>query len=287
MKMAIAIQCHTNSSQINKMIDFFDDEAFDLFLHIDKKSKIKKEIKINDNVHILDKSIDVKWGQYSQVLATLELFKNIKMRKEKYKYVHFISGQDYPIKSLNEFKEFFYNNNNEYINYTELPCEGLVRRGKDRYEVYYKDWMIDRPKKIFKRCIRVIYREFVLRSKFLKRKTDFIEKFYYGSQWFSITGKCMEYILEYLSENKEYEKFFRNSIYPDEMFFQTIILNSKFSYSVKNQNLRYIDWSEGKESPKSLKIDDIKNARKQNVFFARKIDDLEVVEWINSQFIDK
>ena len=112
--------------------------------------------------------------------------------------------------------------------------------------------MIDRPENMKKRIIRVAYRELILRTRIFKRKTDFIEDFYYGSAWFSITGDCMKFILSYIENNKKYIEFFKNSIYPDEMFFQTIIMNSKYSKSIVNNNLRYIDWSEKKASPKTL-----------------------------------
>ena len=85
MKMAIAMQCHANSEQINKIIEFFDDDDIDIYIHIDKKSNIKSEIVTRNNVYILDNNINVKWGQYSQVEATLELFKRIKKSSENYK----------------------------------------------------------------------------------------------------------------------------------------------------------------------------------------------------------
>lgn len=81
MKMAIAMQCHANSEQINKIIEFFDDDDIDIYIHIDKKSNIKSEIVTRNNVYILDNNINVKWGQYSQVEATLELFKRIKKKQ--------------------------------------------------------------------------------------------------------------------------------------------------------------------------------------------------------------
>lgn len=281
MKMAIAMQCHANSEQINKIIEFFDDDDIDIYIHIDKKSNIKSEIVTRNNVYILDNNINVKWGQYSQVEATLELFKRIKKSSENYKYIHLISGQDYPVKSLEEFKEFFYNNNKQYIESEILPYNKLTKSGRDRYEVYYKDWMIDRPDKIIKRCIRVAYREFILGTRIFRRKIDFIDNIYCGSQWFSITNDCLEYILEYLNKNTNYSNFFRNSIYSDEMFFQTIVMNSKFAEDIENNNLRYINWSEQKESPKNLDIEDIKKAIASKCFFARKINSLKVIEYID------
>lgn len=285
MKMAIIMQCHRNSDQVNRIIDFFNDKDIDIYIHIDKKSNIQQEIKKRDNVFILNNSIDVRWARYSQVEATLCLMKQVQLSKKTYKYIHFISGQDYPVKSIEYIKEFFENNNNQYVNYFEFPNNELVKNGIDRYAVYYPQWIIDRPKCFWKRLLRVIYREIILISKIFKRNCKDMPKFYGGSSWFSITGECMEYILKFLNENMYFEKFFENSIYPDEMFFQTIILNSKYQKYVVNDNLRYLDWSQGKESPKVLENIDVEYAINSNKIFARKIEKISVIDYIDKTLI--
>ena len=90
----------------------------------------------------------------------------------------------------------------------------------------------------------------------------------------------MKFILSYIENNKKYIEFFKNSIYPDEMFFQTIIMNSKYSKSIVNNNLRYIDWSEKKASPKTLQYNDIDKALKSKSYFARKIDSVQLIDYI-------
>lgn len=282
MKMAVAIQCHANSNQINRLINYFQDEDIDIYIHVDKKSTIISELEKKENVHLIENRVDVKWGQFSQVEATLNIFNEIKKNKNIYKYIHFISGQDYPIKTLQEFKDFFMYQNEEFIECLPLPSDVLVKRGEDRYKVYYPKWIIDRPSKILKRFMRILYRELILNSKILKRKSLDFEDFYFGSQWFSITNNCMEYILQLLNNKKSIVSFFNNTLFADEMFFQTIIMNSYLKNNVKNNNLRYIDWSDKKGSPKTLKIKDIKEAIKSECFFARKIEDEIVINYIEN-----
>ena len=77
MKMAIAIQCHTNSEQINRLINYFQDDYIDIYIHVDKKSNIVSELDIKKNVYLIENRVDVKWGQFSQVEATLNIFKEI------------------------------------------------------------------------------------------------------------------------------------------------------------------------------------------------------------------
>ena len=279
MKMAVIIQCHKNADIINRIINFFDDD-FDLYIHVDKKSNIISGINIKKNVFILEERKNVMWGRFSQIEATIELFKNV--QKKNYKYIHFLSGEDYPVKSLDYIKEFFNNNDKEYIEYEKLPTQKLSKDGKDRYLVYYPQFIIARPKHIFKRLLRIIYREVVLKVKIFQRNLKNIPELYYGSQWFSITGNCMEYILDYINKNEEVYNFFKNSIYPDEMFFQTIIMNSKFKNNTVKDNLRYLDWSDNRESPKNLEQKDIEKAINSSNIFARKINNITI-----SDFIDK
>ncbi|MBM6859276.1 N-acetylglucosaminyltransferase, partial [Clostridium saudiense] len=226
--MAIIMQCHRNPEQVNKIIDFFNDDEFDIYIHVDKKSNIKDYIKKNNNVTILNNSIDVRWARYSQVEATISLLRKVKEQENIYKYIHFISGQDYPVKSLEYIKNKFNNSKSQYIDYFSFPNNDLVKKGYDRYEVYYPQWMIDRPNYLLKKILRVSYREFILFTKIFKRDLSSLPRIYGGSCWFSITGECGEYILNYIDKNPQYIKFFKNSIYADEMFFQTIILNSKY-----------------------------------------------------------
>ncbi|MFC3559911.1 beta-1,6-N-acetylglucosaminyltransferase [Pedobacter jamesrossensis] len=49
-------------------------------------------------------------------------------------------------------------------------------------------------------------------------------------------------------------------------------MNSDFKNKTNNNNLRYIDWSEGNAHPKMLKIEDYSNLKSSTMHFARKFD---------------
>jgi len=113
-----------------------------------------------------------------------------------------------------------------------------------------------------------------MNMKILQRK-DTGYKFYGGSSWLSITGGCLEYILVYLEENPDYTNLFRNSICSDELFFQTILLNSIYKEKIVNDNKRYIKWNHGNSSPKTLTIDDYNEILLSKKLWARKLDMIE------------
>ena len=278
IKQAILIQCHDNPDQINKLIDFMPFELFDFYIHIDKKSHIEKFIIEQENVFLCEDRVDVKWGRFSQVEATLSLFELLE--EKYYSYVHLISGADFIIKSPENLYSFFQDKELLFIQCMKLPEESTWRRGGwDRYSVWYPQWLISRPSQKFLRVMRLVYREFIFYTKIFQRRNKPVDIFYGGSQWFSLPGKVVTWITSYLKEHPEYIKFFKNAIVSDEVFFSTLVMNSPYKSMVSQDHLRFMRW-EGQTSggPKVLGIDDIDDMISSDKVFARKFNDLSVID---------
>ncbi|RYZ93136.1 MAG: glycosyl transferase, partial [Sphingobacteriaceae bacterium] len=62
---------------------------------------------------------------------------------------------------------------------------------------------------------------------------------------------------------------------PDEFIFQTLLYNSKFKADMVDDDLRYIDWSGGGASPKTLVMEDAEKLITSGKFFARKFDEMK------------
>jgi hypothetical protein len=268
-RMAYAIQCHKNPEQLNKLIEKISDEDVDIFIHVDKKSSIMNLIKRSNNIYFTDKRLNIKWGHSSQFFATIELLKKISKTGE-YKYIHFISGQDYPIKNKNKIKSFFKENyGKQFIQYRPLPNDWPYN-GMSRVLVYYPYLLFTNK---FTRKFMYKYERIVMKNPALQRNINNLPKLYGGSCWFSITGDCMEYILEFTNKNDIYLNFFKNTHCGDEIFFQTILVNSKYKNHLVNDNMRYIDWSTKGSSPKVLVIGDFEKLQESHKLYARKLDD--------------
>jgi hypothetical protein len=65
---------------------------------------------------------------------------------------------------------------------------------------------------------------------------------YGGSQWWSLTGTCVESVLESWLKGGELFDFYRHTLCPDEMLFQTFLMNSQHRETLVNNNLRKIEW---------------------------------------------
>ena len=118
------------------------------------------------------------------------------------------------------------------------------------------------------------------------RKIPFV-KVYGGSQWFTLNYKHVAYILAYVKNNETTISFFKESMLPDESFFQTILLNSPYQKELVNDNLRLIEMQAN--HPLIYKKDDFEYLLNQQQFFARKFDlneDPEIFNLIEKNILD-
>lgn len=276
-KHAYLIMAHNNFELLRTLVKLLDDRRNDIYIHIDKKvSDFNKDIIINaikySNVFFV-KRINVTWGGYSQIQNELNLLKEAS--KNSYKYYHFLSGVDLPLKNQDYIHKFFNENNGkEFVHF----CSSQFNEdGKIRYSVYhfFQD-VIGREKGVLYYLERILIK---IQEKvpFLHRDKDYIE-YCGGSNWCSLTDECVKYIL---SHEVKIKKLFRYTTCCDEFFIQTIIRNSKFYNNVYNKedsytaSMRYIDWERG--NPYTFNINDWNELNNSDFLFARKFS-LDTIE---------
>ena len=84
----------------------------------------------------------------------------------------------------------------------------------------------------------------------------------------------------FLRENPDYVRFFEHVFVPDELFFQTIVMNSELRDTVENDDLRYLDWSR-EPAPVVFTRADLPALLGSGQLFARKFD-----ETVDSDVLD-
>ena len=270
MRVAFLMQCHKNPEQINLLLDALNHPMADVFVHVDKKSQeIREKITQGEGVYILPEQqcVDVQWAQYSQVEATLQLL-SAAVNRGEYSHYWLISGQDYPLRHVDSIIDFL--EANQEANFIE--CSQTKTFNK-RNDVYFPNFVIGR--KLWKKVLKNlwIYGTGGWKKTFLvfKRKAPDDFKYWFGSQWWCLDGKTVQWIVDYLNEHIEYGKFFEHSLCPDECFFQTLVMNSPFASSVKPY-LHYIKWGKGKSSPRILTESDYQEIVDSSKLMARKFD---------------
>ena len=265
-KHAYLIIAHKSDETFDTLIRLLDDPMNDIFVHMDKKNKAFSENTIHTQYSrlIFIERTNVTWGGYSQINAELLLLKCAV--KGKYKYYHLLSGEDLPIKTQKEIHRFFDSNDSKiFVDFQskEIDCFERVKYYHLFQEFLGRKYYV-LPNLIFIKMQKILH---------VNRNKDII--FAKGANWFSIPHDFAQYIID---NEKTIKKVFKYTINGDELFLQTLLINSSYIdrlyYKKFDDNpvsiMREIDWKRGK--PYIYRIDDLSMLIQSDRMFARKFD---------------
>jgi hypothetical protein len=233
---------HNKFEQATKLIEFLVSD-FDLFIHIDKKSKVPKsfinQIAKYTNVHIAENRVAVYRAHFSLIRA-VEILHDLSTRigtqqSSDYRYVFLISGQDLPLKNVTEIMVFLDKSYPRPL-IDIVPYDRMVwiKRTFGRFR-------FTKPKEIVDKIIKNNYFKFFIKSPIyffeflftasnrgvfrgLKLKQ---EEIFCGSAWWAIPKDALNEIFAlYNSSNNKYYKHIST---PEEHFFQTYLMKTSFA----------------------------------------------------------
>lgn len=266
MRIANVIIAHKNPDQLLDLINQFPAEYFHNWLHIDSRSNLNefKSLLKLPHVTLLPRR-RVVWAGFSFIRVTVEAFHLIKKEKEKFSYVNLLSGMDFPVRPTKDLYQFlttsYSSTKQEFFHIASLDEHWPA---KHRYERYHlNDWTI-KGRYFTERIINY----------FTPTREYYNGKLvpYGRSAWFSATNDFIDYSLNYFDQNPDYLKFLKTVWCPDELVFSSLIMGSPFKERLAGNNLRHIDWAEGKPNPKTFKLDDFDVLVASGKFLARKFD---------------
>ncbi|MFY7652624.1 MAG: beta-1,6-N-acetylglucosaminyltransferase [Chitinophagaceae bacterium] len=273
MKLAHLILTHANPQQSERLIKRLSHPDAYWFIHVDAKTNIAPFLYLKNlpNVQFVEKREKVTWGAYSIVQATINGLTAIVNHAINFNYVNLLSAQDYPLVATNTIHQFLENNPNKaftefYLVETEWQ-EAIFRLKKyhlTNHQFKGNQWVEKWMNKL-------------LPERKMPQNLVPVGR----SQWFTIAGTHAKYIVNYLNKHKDVQRFFDLTWGSDEIVIQTILYNSPYRQDMVNNNLRYIDWSEGKPSPKTFSIADLDTLLKSGKLFARKFNDAVDVAILN------
>ncbi|MBL7877425.1 MAG: hypothetical protein JNL53_17300 [Cyclobacteriaceae bacterium] len=275
MRVANIIIAHKNPKQLKELLDQFSPEYYHTWLHIDSRSNLNdfKELLNLTHVTILPRR-RVVWAGFSFIRVTVEAMQIIKKENERFAYFNLMSGLDFPVKPTTEFHSHlmkaYHSNQSEFFHITELDENWPANHRYERYHL--NDWTI-KGRYFTERIINY----FIPKREYFKGKL----KPYGRSAWFTATDNFVDFCLKYFVENPDYLKFLETVWCPDELVFSSLIMGSPFKENLANNNLRYIDWSEGRANPKTLRMEDFEKVINSGNFLARKFDssvDQEIID---------
>ncbi|MBN8702666.1 MAG: hypothetical protein J0M08_06350 [Bacteroidetes bacterium] len=292
MKLGFLVLIHRYQEQASKLIETLIKNDVQLFIHVDLKSEETYNFlyrKYNSNSKIIfTKRYKVYWGSFNQIKATLELITTA-VAKSKCSYYSLISGQDFPIKKITEFASFLeQHKGQEFLSHFKLPntANWGENGGLERLYYYWIDILSQRHSYKYNKLNALIHKLQDITG--IKRKLNY--NFYGGPNWFTLSHEALQYVCEYVKDNPKYLQRFKYTSTADEIFIQTILLNSAFADKITNDDLRYINWATGPEYPKILRDEDytlLTNAPSK--FFGRKFDcqiDNTIIEKLQQKIND-
>ena len=299
-KLAYLILTHQFPESLSRLVNRLNSPHAHFFIHINSAVDIRPFLRAlppAENVHYTDTRFKVHWRGFKTVDATLQLMQEAVEHEPDFKYCILLSGADYPIKPTDHIQAFFEKTNLEYIHYCRLQDNPVMMKKVLQY--YFHDVIpYDRYRKQ-PRLFRLFRRKaFRLLSHVVPRQYPENIEPYFGPQWWNLTGDCVSYILDYVRDNPHFIRYYRYTDAPDEMFFQTIVLNSPFtkrtvhyeayrkltkiedldelraeyekSFPEESFFLRYIDFSDSGGSPATLVEDDFPALESSEALWARK-----------------
>lgn len=272
---AVIILAHKGIDQVIKLGSLLKNK-FEVYVHFDKKVDLtqdqKKQMK---KLGIKYYSfVSVNWGAWSVAQATLLTMKEV-IKSSKISYVHVISGQDWPVKKLDDIYSFYQNNDKIYMNIEK--ADGIKKSGEPIicWQKYYFDYdKINRKSlygKIYHRLSMMI--QTFLRVNKLK-KYKFNGEIYTGSQWVDLPIDVVQYLVEFAQENPNIMEIFKKGFCSDEFWMQTIIGNNQeLKQRIVNNNHRFIKWEKQHGSyPAILDDGNYNEIINSGAHFARKFD---------------
>lgn len=223
-------------------------------------------------VHIFSK-YRISWGSFSHLSAVLFLLKQAlkSTENEGFSFCHIVSGADYPIK--NDFSVF---EEDPHIYMTCAPLSSTSHPIQSRYITKHFFTSLGLLSKTYRRVNHWVNRSFS--GPFLQNERIghySVKDVYKGMIWASMPMSAAQYVTSFIKtrDGKAFLRGLRCCEIPEEVFFQTVFMNSVYRDRVVCDNLRYTSWVFKNGSiPAVLDMDDYERMKSSNSFFCRKVD---------------
>ncbi len=258
-RVAYVVLMHKNPSQVGRLLRRVATDRSSFLVHVDRRAGRAVHAEMRRHAAHVPRVRFVRrcrcfWAGFGMVRATLGALDQLFRTGTPFDHVVLLSGQDYPLRPAEEIERFL----GEDLDRSFMSA-GPVR------DVWSDEglWRIDM-------WHLVSYQNLHLTVPWQRRVPGGLFP-YGGEAWISLSRAAAQYVLEFARRNPRFVRFFEHVLHPDEIFFQTIVMNSPLRDTVVNDHLRYIDWSPD-PGPATLRASDFGMLVASRALFARKFD---------------
>lgn len=245
-----------------------------VFIHYDRKARLSStdeaRLRRSPTVVHFSRRYKVNWGGHAHLKAILHLIRTA-LEERSVQRLHLITGSDRPIVPPARFKAFFEQRPaSEFIQYFPLPTPYWKGGGIDRLTLYHPLDLFNAKDPIQKKLLDLTIH--IQRRLGISRSMNGMPPLFGGSTYWSLTRDCLSYVMHRCDERPEFLHRLRFTHVPEEIFFQSLIMDSPFADNVVNDNLRYVDWNKRNGStPAILDLTDLDRILASGKLFARKL----------------
>jgi len=241
MRIAFLNLCHTDApmvARVSSKLARCDD--FDMYIHVDRKSDIgpfTAALSGIPRVCFTDERVDVYWGGFNAIKATVALLRQAMGSGRRYDYFMTLQNLDYPIRSNEDIIGYFDSHAGvEFIR----GCP--IARTKDwhyarKYKIYNQrddDFYLKkhaRPR-MYARYAFMLLRSFgTFFSRGVINEAGQSFDIYYGAAQWAVTRPLALHFLDFYDSHPKYNRIMAHIQFPDEEYFHTITHNSPFKYN--------------------------------------------------------
>ena len=278
---AYFVSAYKEPESIVRLVNVLAEDHDHFYVHFDKrigsqrfrcwKAQIEQTCRAK-NVHIFSK-FNCLWASFGIVDATLSamsFFEDL-----NYDYFINLTGECYPLKSPQQIREAFKNQNAGFMTFWKMPYEGWFRGGMNR--INNRSFFLPRREYPYVKVYEV--------PRFRKKLPCGLKP-YGGWSLFCLPKDLVSYVVNFTENNPNVKSFFRRVLAPSELFFQTILLNSPFRDRIVNDNKRYVGFEDA--HPRTLTKDDYPMLKKSEKLFGRKFNpavDKEILDIIDEEIM--
>lgn len=261
------IQAHKDIGQLNALVEHLRDDDFIVYVNLDRKCDLDPAA-VHPAARLVRERIDVHWGTFSQVQAVLNSLRQILAEVPDFDKVLFLSAQDFPLLSNAALKDEL-----ARLRGRELLDTVAIGRAPGEWAADYRYQYLYPQGGARLRRVACALANRAMRATGIKRRMPQGLQPWGGSSWWALSRDCVGMLLERAGREPGLVRFFGTVSCPDEMFYQTLVMNSPFRERVLGTNLRYVQWPEdGARNPKVLDEGDFDRIAASRAHFCRKLD---------------
>jgi hypothetical protein len=249
-RIAVLVLAHRPAA-LQFLLDLLDDR-FALFVHLDAKTDLGSvRLRIPRHATMIEPRIEVFWGGWSMMRATLALIDAARAGGGFARYA-LISGDSLPVLPLDRLEAALRDGTREYVELIPVADDPSLAGADMQVAIdrhgWVQPWRLHNPVAWDHRLLNPFQRTEAARHYGLAQdRIDWIRgdverlvgglltdlrpappfpSFWYGSQWWALSGDTIEALLPEL-RRPEVQRFFRTVQVPDEHMIQTVLGNRR------------------------------------------------------------